>query len=393
MIIFIYISFIFLFIDARTIKILPKNAKGILPKAAHTQRTTKSFASLHSQERLCKRGILSACFMGASDSVLKSEKEFVQWERQVDAFLSGEADVMNLEASYLAIKDKMTKPKDLQHLETAYTLLRKFHDTEQRPFKTATTQLTEKIDHALKQMRIKTNFLENYYQELYSFLKSPKNGNIRYDYQDIQIRVNQKPFILEQKLGEGSFGIAFLAKDRDAKNVVVKLLKPKGEELFKNEVIGLKRTGNLLEADEESMMIVQTYFPGITLESLIQKIDLNSPGKDAFLENLKMSYLNLAKEVSDLGLVHNDIAPRNVIVGNNGQMHLIDFGLSRIVKKSQKFEALMMDKYRSEIEFNLLIDLKNSPSDKRVNLIKEAQMRIMDEKAFQQYLIKEINKN
>jgi eukaryotic-like serine/threonine-protein kinase len=153
----------------------------------------------------------------------------------------------------------------------------------------------------------------------------------------------EKRFDLLGKSGQGSMSKAWRARDRDTgRTVFVKILDKQKTAKFDARFPGLKkpREGAIcMELRHEN--IVKTFEHGLTTEGeqyLVQEliegvglnflIETNSPA----LKGQRIAILIQLSEalgfLHQSGYLHRDICPRNVMVTNEGQVKLIDFGLT-----------------------------------------------------------------
>ena len=159
-------------------------------------------------------------------------------------------------------------------------------------------------------------------------------------------RLENGDYIIEKKIGEGGFGITYLAKDKRDNLVVIKTLNentqnhPEFEKLrqdFLNEarrlaeckghahIVSIKE---LFEEGETRLpCIVMEYIPGKNLATLVQdEVRLS--------ETVALGYIHQIGDALDVmhqkGLLHRDVKPNNIIVRENtGKAVLIDFGIAR----------------------------------------------------------------
>ena len=146
-----------------------------------------------------------------------------------------------------------------------------------------------------------------------------------------------------EELGKGGMGKVYRVLDKELKEeVALKLIKPeiasdkKTLERFSNELklarkISHKNVGRMYELMEEKGIryITMEYVPGEDLKRLIRKVGQFSAGKT----------VSIAKQVCDglteahrSGVVHRDLKPQNVMVDEEGNARILDFGIARSVK-------------------------------------------------------------
>lgn len=150
-------------------------------------------------------------------------------------------------------------------------------------------------------------------------------------------------------IGEGRYGIAYLAIDDMGKKYVIKQLKKKmlkqtREKLFYEESI-LNKLENV-EFPKFISRFKDKYREGYILEYIEGKVfgDLlykqgYSFSRDEIYE-IAIKLLDLAEILHNKNIVHRDIRLPNVIIRSNNELALIDFGLARYVddKKYMKKE-------------------------------------------------------
>jgi eukaryotic-like serine/threonine-protein kinase len=153
----------------------------------------------------------------------------------------------------------------------------------------------------------------------------------------------KKRFDLVNRLGQGSMSKVWRARDKSmGRTVCLKLLDKEKTAKFENRFQGLnKPREGAIGFDLKHANIVQTYEHGITTDGepflvmeLIEGMGLN------YLIETKSAQLNgkradVVAQIADAveflhkrGYMHRDICPRNVMVTRDGQVKLIDFGLS-----------------------------------------------------------------
>ena len=150
-------------------------------------------------------------------------------------------------------------------------------------------------------------------------------------------------YTIEKKLGEGGFGITYLAKKKNGDRIVIKTLKDElvthpqfdwFREEFRDEalLLSLCRHPNIVQIDNafsegKLPCIAMEYVEGENLWDLVQNRGILS-------ETEALKYIcqigKALKFVHEKGLLHRDIKPQNIMLrGNNYEAVLIDFGLAR----------------------------------------------------------------
>ncbi|MGL4337432.1 MAG: protein kinase family protein [Turicibacter sp.] len=157
-------------------------------------------------------------------------------------------------------------------------------------------------------------------------------------------------------LGEGRYGIAYLATNKLPQEVVIKQLKIKmleetRKKLFYEENILLslnhpsipKFMGKFQDDSREGYIL--EYIEGRVFEDLLIK-DGYVFNKDE-IYNIASQLLGIIEFIHDKNVVHRDIRLPNVILKENKELALIDFGLARYIDN---------DRYVKETDYWFLGD-------------------------------------
>jgi len=142
-------------------------------------------------------------------------------------------------------------------------------------------------------------------------------------------------------LGSGSFGKVFLATATNDPNFKVAIKAIPKKKLGKN-LKAIKQEINILwkldhpnivkyhetYENDEFLYIVMEYCSGGDLFDLITKRSKGEPLKESVIAEIMKDLLLAINHCHENKVVHRDIKAENVMVGEDGTIKLIDFGLS-----------------------------------------------------------------
>ncbi|MBN1355166.1 SUMF1/EgtB/PvdO family nonheme iron enzyme [bacterium] len=153
-------------------------------------------------------------------------------------------------------------------------------------------------------------------------------------------------YLIVRKLGEGGMGAVYLAEDTRLDNhpVAVKSLplilagNPRALKQLKQEAKMAIRLSHshiaTLRSFEESLQgpfLVMDYIPGKTLEDV-----LNEKGT-LTVDEVRKLFRPIADALDyahSKGVIHRDIKPSNILIHDNGEPFISDFGIAREMKES-----------------------------------------------------------
>ncbi|KAJ1605578.1 hypothetical protein OIY81_679 [Cryptosporidium canis] len=230
----------------------------------------------------------------------------------------------------------------------------------------------------LNKASIETNYLERC--EKISRKCNGKNSECdnESDLRRMRKRVSIKDFKILSPIGAGAFGIIRLAECRHTGNVYALKQMRKSIIRTKNQLERIYNERALLAQnasdfvvklfytfqDEKHLYQVMEYLPGGDLMSYLIKYDKFSEEDTKFYMAQLVHAVDL---VHQLGFVHRDVKPDNIVLDSEGHLKLLDFGLC-------KFSPIIENGDRSsggykEIEDNIKCLNLNIESKNEINNI------------------------
>ena len=160
-------------------------------------------------------------------------------------------------------------------------------------------------------------------------------------------------FRLLRLLGKGAMGEVWLAEEVGPRNfrrqvAVKRLLATDGISEYARESFiaeaqviarldhpNIVRLIELGESDERGLYLVLDYIDGAALDRLMRKTGPLSPAAVALIGREVARALDAVHSMTDgygqnLGVVHRDVSPANILIGRDGRVRLSDFGVARI---------------------------------------------------------------
>ncbi|CAL0306000.1 unnamed protein product [Lupinus luteus] len=167
-----------------------------------------------------------------------------------------------------------------------------------------------------------------------------------------QLATATNDFHLSNMLGKGGFGPVYKGKLENGQEIAVKRLakaSTQGLEEFMNEVVVISKLqhrnlvrllGCCIEGDEQ--MLVYEFMQNKSLDAFIfdplQRKDLDWKKRFNIIEGIARGILYLHRD-SRLRIIHRDLKASNILLDDQMNPKISDFGLARIFKGSDDYEV------------------------------------------------------
>jgi len=149
-----------------------------------------------------------------------------------------------------------------------------------------------------------------------------------------------------EELGKGGMGRVYKVLDKETKEkIALKLIKPdiaadkKTVERFRNELTSARKISHKnvcrmydLGKEEGSYFITMEFVPGEDLKSFIRRA---APLSTARTLSIAKQVCEGLTEAHQLGVVHRDLKPQNIMIDKQGNVRSMDFGIARSVQSKR----------------------------------------------------------
>lgn len=162
---------------------------------------------------------------------------------------------------------------------------------------------------------------------------------------------DNEQYVILDKIGEGGMGAVYLAKDIMLERyVAIKILhKPVNtpteqmEVRFQQEALALAKLNHpnithlyAFIPRQDTYWMVMEYVKGNTLEEWLQKKGTMGP---LMACSMVGQLLNGLEHAHRKGIIHRDLKPANIMISEEGEVKIMDFGIARI-RNSQRLTQL-----------------------------------------------------
>ena len=188
---------------------------------------------------------------------------------------------------------------------------------------------------------------------------------------------NHTQYIIKRKLGEGGMGIVYLAEDTLLERLVaVKELNiaavPVSEQVgnrFQQEALALARLNHpnithlyAFLPKEDTYWMVMEYVNGKTLEEWLH---ISGSVQPHVACSIVVQVLDGLYHAHRKGIIHRDLKPANVMISEEGEVKIMDFGIARI-RNSQRMT--MHGKSVGTLEYMAPEQIQGKEGDERTDI-------------------------
>lgn len=160
---------------------------------------------------------------------------------------------------------------------------------------------------------------------------------------DSLILASAFPFVkIERKLGEGGQKVVYVAKNEQLGTVAFKVIKSNQQleriirEVSAASLFSYPRFPNIYDygnrkvGEMEVVYIIEEFIEGMSLR---ERLDQGMMPEHEALR-IGIALIEALCEISEKRLVHRDVKPENILLGNNNRVVLLDFGIARHLELS-----------------------------------------------------------
>lgn len=157
-------------------------------------------------------------------------------------------------------------------------------------------------------------------------------------------------YAIEGAEGVGAHGVVFRAIDRQLERVVaLKSIKSQSNQAIDRKSLlreakvlaslshpNIVTLYDVVEKDEELFLVMQ-HIEGVPLRERLQSGSLNLPSAIEMMEKLASALA----AAHDIGIIHGDLKPANIMVDKSGEPYLVDFGLAKFRQGADNLQTIL----------------------------------------------------
>lgn len=147
-------------------------------------------------------------------------------------------------------------------------------------------------------------------------------------------------YVILKVIGEGRYGIVYLAEDNHRKKYIIKQLKKEELRYTQDKLFYEQEILKLLDDEcfpkfigyfrnQEDRGYILEFKRGNTFEELVRKKGYKYSKLEIY--QVGMQLIRIISKLQQQGIVHRDIRMPNVLMDESNKMYLIDFGLARYI--------------------------------------------------------------
>lgn len=145
------------------------------------------------------------------------------------------------------------------------------------------------------------------------------------------------------ELGRAEVGKTFLARNRINGKIVIKKYIPVQSGIVYEKIKGIEHP-NLSHIYEvcnvdENCIVIEEYISGETLEEQLLRLKVLP---DETVYSYLIQILEALEQIHNLGIVHRDLTPSNILISTDNVIKLIDFGIARNEKENQTKDTMIL---------------------------------------------------
>lgn len=167
-------------------------------------------------------------------------------------------------------------------------------------------------------------------------------------------------YVIERMIGEGGMGQVFLAFDRDLRrSIAIKVIR-RGQSVNRERLArfveeaqvtgqlehpGIPPIHEMAVNENQEVFFTMKLLKGRTLKEIIHDLhagrrDMREQFSRTRLLQILLSVCNAVHFAHEKGVIHRDIKPANIMIGDYGEVQLLDWGLAKVLDRPEENEDL-----------------------------------------------------